>query len=160
MPTHHLLPTDGQALLVAGQPILIQPNYKSNMDNLGHGKDYHNSEREQPPRFTKRHEPQSRTPAVSSQPPEIPEEIATLSLSEALPTSSVHQAAHSSLESLPKLSTEMIPTPTLDAYHGLEAVKVQTTVSSASSTRFVSSMSSAPGHEQPQSPRQFVNTNR
>lgn len=159
MPTHHLLPTDGQALLVSGQPILFQPSYKSNMDNVGHGKDHHNSEREQPPRFTKRHEPQSRAPAVSSQPPEIPEEIAALSLSEALPTSSVHQTVHSSLESLPKLSTEM-PTPTLDAFHGLEAVKVQTTMSSVSNTRFVSSMSSAPGHEQPQSPRQFVNTNR
>lgn len=164
MAGHPLRPTDGQALLMSGQPIqhlLIQPGYKSNIDGSAHAKDHH-QEREQPPRFNKKHEPQNRSVPSAPPPVETMDEAVAPSPAENLAAgSSGHQSTRGSLDSLQKLAADL-PASTLETVsHTSEVPKMQTTIPIVPSSRYMGS-SSAMGHEPPLSPNQrmFVNTNR
>lgn len=164
MAGHPLLPADGQALLMSGQPIqhlLIQPGYKSNIDGSAHAKDHH-QEREQPPRFNKKHEPQNRSVPNVPPPVETMDEAVAPSPAENMAAgSSGHQSTRGSLDSLQKLVADL-PASTLETVsHTSEVPKMHTTIAVVSSSRYMGS-SSAMGHEPPLSPNQrmFVNTNR
>lgn len=162
---HPRMSADGQALLMSGQPIqhlLIQPGYKSNIDGSAHAKDHH-QEREQPPRFNKKHEPQNRLVPNVPPPVETMDEAVAPSPAEnpLAAGSSGHQSTHGSLDSLQKLAADL-PASTLETVsHTSEVPKMQTTIAIVPSSRYMGS-SLAMGHEPPLSPNQrmFVNTNR